>query len=734
MRLERTFLLSLYLTLGLACACMSYAVQPYLPELAYLTWAVIALLALAFWVEGRWSLSNLAANLAAVIIAAAAGLWVAYRLSQPSVGRVDLAILSAPMLPHLGALLIVLMVVKLFRSKKVGDFWWLYAIAFMAVALACVLDSEAWFGILLVGYLACGIWSLSLFYLYRGLPAAEAVAVPWPALGLRLAVRRALLVAGIGFALFLITPRLVSTPWPGNPLRMQTGLAEPGIDLNRTGTIQLNTEVAFSLEARDRAGNIKLDLDPDQRFRGMTLNSYSRGCWAYRSNLHAGGAQRGPRKGTGLPDLGPDQYSLTYTYTYRPQHRLVLAEPIALPDDPRGVPVVSLTEENQHIPWLRQPTGELLPPLLPRGPCRYIQVTRPLRDQDQPPVRLEDDQIELLCRTGNLPGLADWTAEILQQMAEGGQIPKDDLRRREDGAYSARSFERLAHALESYLATSGQYTYSLELPRQDSDIDPVLDFLWNVKRGHCQRFASALALMLRSQGIPCRIVIGFRGAEHLGDGNYVVRHSQAHAWVEALAVRADGQFYWLTLDATPAADLGESSYSLVRWWSHVVTGSDSFWRNFVLDYHADRQAATLELWDTAVTIRLGGWLLIGSILVGVFLLIRRWRRRRRGDSSSLASVDPLYGQLLQVLARRCQLVPLPAQTPLEFAAVAGRHLNQSAFSSPLVDVPTRIARLYYRYRYGGQPIPEQERDLARGQIDELDRLLARPVANGKLVG
>ena len=98
----------------------------------------------------------------------------------------------------------------------------------------------------------------------------------------------------------------------------------------------------------------------------------------------------------------------------------------------------------------------------------------------------------------------------------------------------------MGRALTVYLARSGEYTYTLDLRRQDANIDPVMDFLVNVKAGHCERFASALALMLRSQGVPSRVVVGFRGRrERSDDGAYVIRQNQAHAWVEILVpVRA----------------------------------------------------------------------------------------------------------------------------------------------------------------------------------------------------
>src|SRR5262249_6947460 len=119
--------------------------------------------------------------------------------------------------------------------------------------------------------------------------------------------------------------------------------------------------------------------------------------------------------------------------------------------------------------------------------------------------------------------------------------------------------ETIARALTAYLATSGDYTYTLELKRTDLTIDPVLDFLQEVRDGHCERFAGALALMLRTQGIPARVVRGFRGAESASEGVYVVYQKDAHAWVEALVPGAGGGLEWIPLDATPAGEIATSS-------------------------------------------------------------------------------------------------------------------------------------------------------------------------------
>ena len=108
----------------------------------------------------------------------------------------------------------------------------------------------------------------------------------------------------------------------------------------------------------------------------------------------------------------------------------------------------------------------------------------------------------------------------------------------------------IARVLEAHFLEPGRYRYSLSMAIQDATIDPVEDFLFNRHAGHCEYFASALVLMLRSVGIPARLVTGFKGGELSSDGTLHIQQRFAHAWVEALIDRKT----WVTLDGTPAAE------------------------------------------------------------------------------------------------------------------------------------------------------------------------------------
>lgn len=138
-----------------------------------------------------------------------------------------------------------------------------------------------------------------------------------------------------------------------------------------------------------------------------------------------------------------------------------------------------------------------------------------------------------------------------------------------------------ARAIERYLTT--HYAYTLQLPSQLS-ADPLADFLFHRRRGHCEYFASSMAVLLRTIGIPSRIITGFRGAQfNQVNSNYIVRASDAHSWVEAYIPGAG----WTTFDPTPAS--GAPATSL---WSRTQLYLDAaaeFWREWVVNYDAGHQ-------------------------------------------------------------------------------------------------------------------------------------------------
>ena len=265
---------------------------------------------------------------------------------------------------------------------------------------------------------------------------------------------------------------------------------------------------------------------------------------------------------------------------------------------------------------------------------------------------------------------------------------------------AANNYDKAA-ALERYLRT--HYGYTLQLP-QSLEQDPLANFLFERKRGHCEYFASSMAVMLRTLGIPSRVVNGFRSAEFNDvTGNYVVRAKDAHAWVE---VYFPG-YGWQTFDPTPASSAGSP-----QGWGRAMLYLDaaaSFWREWVIDYDSAHQyvlgqsalsgtrslVERVRMWGRIRYAGMvnwtrrsqahaerspGSWLGAGAgaaLLLLVLLNARRMARVLRGrwlrahpDRSPDQAAAMWYERMACTLARR-GVSKVETQTPQEFVRLIG---------------------------------------------------------------
>ena len=151
----------------------------------------------------------------------------------------------------------------------------------------------------------------------------------------------------------------------------------------------------------------------------------------------------------------------------------------------------------------------------------------------------------------------------------------------------------------------------LQGPERDTSIDAIEDFVSNNPRGHCEYFATALAMMLRSQGIPSRVVLGYRCDEwHEEQQCYQVRQLHAHAWVEAFldpepdsgfaAARAAGSLDARRLAAAGSdaggRELGTQAAERTMWgaWQGRWHGLQRYWDKYIVDMDR-KQAARVGL-------------------------------------------------------------------------------------------------------------------------------------------
>ena len=286
-------------------------------------------------------------------------------------------------------------------------------------------------------------------------------------------------------------------------------------------------------------------------------------------------------------------------------------------------------------------------------------------------------------------------------------------------------------AVQRYLKKN--YAYTLQLTH-DPKLEPLDEFLFVTRRGHCEYFASAMALMLRAAGIHTRQVNGFVGGEWNEMGQYLaVKHGDAHAWVEVYFHGAG----WIRFDPTPSGEPPRAYEGAAGWVRQLVDAMRMRWLYYVVEYDLTKQveffrevARVFEKrshtsdWGPLRPYLYGVGAVILLVLAVVIWRRLRFRIRRGGPGGrvmSLAAVSRLYARMLEAVARAGYLKPA-GLTPLEFAEQLGGSFSGS-------DQVQRFTGIYYDVRYGQQ-------ELSRERSRELDGLLGeiRQEARGKKTG
>ena len=330
-----------------------------------------------------------------------------------------------------------------------------------------------------------------------------------------------------------------------------------------------------------------------------------------------------------------------------------------------------------------------------------------------------------------------------------------------------------ALALDRYLRETGGFGYTLKLDVVDSSLDPIEDFLVNRKEGHCEYFASALTLLLRSAGIPARMVNGFKG----GDWNELakvlsVRQKHAHSWVEAYLGEVPGRERmpnWLTLDPTPGNERDKSLAKVGGFRANFRQISDLIryiWVFYVVGYNAERQdrllykpirrlvedarngfrimaqalrtakERLLELlhfqsvesfisWRGFIVSFVGLFFLVLLFRAAVWLTSRLLRRflGRGEETSALLAGAAHYRRLAQLFADY-GLVRPAAETQDEFARRATVFLTARGSNAVAVsDVPRVVVEAFYRVRFGRHELPPHALDHLEARLDTLESSL-----------
>lgn len=695
-----------HLTLALAGVCLTAATWFYVPESVLGLLVYLGLVWLSWKLGKRFALPGVVANLLGAFVALGVGVWFWVRLPPaPSnthhgpAAQLSEAFLDGTFIPYLGPMLMALLVVRLYRPVRQDDFWLLQALGLLQAALGCVLGNDSLFGVCLLAYLAVGLCAVAAHE--REARSRQNIEVGRSApRWVRFALAWGLAVAACVAPLFFLAPRVEEASWqpavrfgaPQAQASARTGFSE-GIELRRGGTVENDEAVAFVVVATDeaRAGRA---LPADQRFRGVVLDRYDEGNGTWRSDLSWPGG--GPTFRYGGVPRGPAARNLEFEVG-RAAGGLFLAEPLALGGLAGEMPVSNKIRNGGRLFY--EAGGTAMPiSFLTETNYRYVQTFAVSESDRAPVVRVYEDYRQRLLRC-RVPGLEEWTAALLLRLASRPDAPEglaEALKGPRPPGWSLppRAFAPVAKLLEGHLARSGEYSYSLT-NAPATGADPVMEFLTQTKQGSCERYASALALALRSVGIPARVVKGFRGAEHRGDGVHHVLNSHAHAWVEAMVPsQGDGSSLdWLTLDATPANDAPSGGWA--QWLQQQQRSGQGLWRELVVGYGSRQQESLIEDLASGRLAERALPLLVLLLAGGVTLWLVRYVPRGWAKGRRLGG----YARLRAVAARMGIDVG-PTRTPREVAQDVEERLRAAPATAELADVPALVVAGHYRARWG----------------------------------
>ena len=487
--------------------------------------------------------------------------------------------------------------------------------------------------------------------------------------------------------LFLFLPRLKAPVVRG---------AEAGREITTGFSDTVDPDVFGALKNSDRVmlritSEEPLDAGAVLRLRTLALTRFERGVW--KKPERAGNVA--PATRGGVVPLGPRPGSgAAMTIDLTPLQSRSL--PI-----PAGADGLRLSETS-----FRSPSRALVFVDAARNVSLGFEPETTVQYTATTSRRLARD----LGRGAEEEGLAAPDSEVLRAFAREAFAGIDPAA---DPEGAARALEGVFHRQP--------FVYQLDLaPRGPNALE---DFLTVRRAGHCQTYASAMALLLRSAGVPARFVTGFLGGEIGAFGRYVlVRGNNVHAWVEAWCGPEKG---WVTFDPTPTAGQPQlERVPLSARLRQVTDGVEFFYDRFVLSFGQSDQAEMLRrvreaMGGAAEALKgagaaIGGalgrftggraWAGIGAIalLVATFALaLKRLLSRARFGTRGLPPASAAYRRLQKALHRRG--APLtPSSAPAETLAAAEKF-------GPAAQRPAEaIVRAYVRESFGGFSASEEE--------------------------
>ncbi len=635
-------------------------------------------------------------------------------------------------------LLVFVMLVRLYSARTTRDHLFLAMVAFALVLVSAILTIDtAFLGFLIVFLLLC----ISTFMGLELRRSAEGAASPPLATGTvaakrlhrALAFSSAALSLGVvllGGVIFLLLPRITAgflSSYNFQPTVL-SGFSDAETQLGQIGAIKENPAIVMRVKAL--SGPMGTEY-----WRGNAFTSFDGMRWFTPAN--------NPR----VEDRADGQPSSWYNIWWEEQDRVpfdrdryrqlletrarLKAYPVMLTYrvflEPIGTDKIFMATQGMAVRGTFTPGAERLHQS--RGGLLIVDITNSVSNPSRNYSRLVYEArsvkrpfpAELLREAGTdlAPGIREWYL----------QLPPLDPRiaalARQITARAPTQYDKVI-AIDRYLRT--QYIYSLEMTGAS-----LAGFLFDRKAGHCEYFATAMAVMLRTLGIPTRYARGFMGGEYndVGD-DWIVRARDAHSWVEIYFP----DIGWVTFDPTPPAPTGIRGFlhRLSLYWD----AAELLWIDWVVNYNFQQQNALgrnlsreSTRWRSAIQDWTGRkyystvWQMgqlrrqlillardapgsLALVLLSVTsIMLYLWKRRailewlavrfgvRLGKAQEAQLVTLYYLQMLRTLSRY-GIERTPGQTPRELLAA----VQAAPECAPLAQPVAIVTALFEQSRYG----------------------------------
>jgi protein-glutamine gamma-glutamyltransferase len=530
------------------------------------------------------------------------------------------------------------MVIKIFSVRRDRDLMYLAILSFLMLLAAAVLTVDTLFLVTFSLFILVAIATFVSMEMRRSEKETLAAGVPphhdakfYGSLAGISGFLGLLTLAGAAL-LFFILPRVSSNGYLRN-LGVQSSLVagfSPEVNLGGIGQIQQSSNVVMHIEVQFG----KLSSNP--HWRGITLANFDgRHWWNPLEIPTQHGLNNTPLDLTRISNFsfyserlrsGPHLQTLTYRVVMEPVglNLFFLAPvPLKINGDYRILEIKSDGSIfNAHPPDNGSGAGD-------NESGQTVGIYSAEADTRNPEPYVRDSNS------------TDYPAHIANLYL---QVPTLDPRiaqlARQVTASSTSNYMR-AKDIERYLQSN--YGYTLQLPGL-REPDPLARFLFDRKKGHCEYFATSMTMMLRTLGIPSRIVNGFRGGEYNDlTSSYIVREKDAHSWVEVYFP----EYGWVSFDPTPAgnADGPQTGWSRMGLY---LDAARQIWREWIVNYDFTHQMKLRSDLSTATgnaQSNFRAW--AERKYFGVVELISRWQRRLEALSPrQMALCCVLLGLLL----------------------------------------------------------------------------------------